>query len=204
MSKANRHTLKNYIYVHRLKPSIKTVGQVAVWDIHWCLAQIYVCSSKCCLRLPGKQLILIQIDDVQCHTLLLLLFWRPLRKARREWGHYISPKTPTPTTNPWKEEKDETVGDKKEGADHANRKALALLLKPASPTPLNTGSLRSFQRDTDRGTKLLQYWEVLQRGGENECLWAIKAPRVTHAGTYGKGNALLRLWRMHWVTLIFK
>ena len=36
------------------------------------------------------------------------------------------------TTNPWKEVKDKTVGDKKERADHANRKALALLLKPAS------------------------------------------------------------------------
>ena len=42
------------------------------------------------------------------------------------------------TTNPWKKEKDKTVGDTKERADHANRKALALLLKPASPTPSNT------------------------------------------------------------------
>ena len=49
------------------------------------------------------------------------------------------------TTNLWKGEKDKTVGDKKEraeSADHANRKALAPLLKPASPTPSNTGSLR--------------------------------------------------------------
>ena len=38
------------------------------------------------------------------------------------------------TTNPWKEE-DKTVGDIKERADNANRKALALLLKSASPTP---------------------------------------------------------------------
>ena len=51
------------------------------------------------------------------------------------------------TTNLYKEEKDKTVGDKRERADHVNRKALALLLKPASPTPSNTGSLRSFQRD---------------------------------------------------------
>ena len=61
------------------------------------------------------------------------------------------------TTNPWKKEKDKTVGDKKERADHANRRALTLLLKPASPTPSNTGSLRSFQRDTERSTKLLRY-----------------------------------------------
>ena len=46
---------------------------------------------------------------------------------------------------------------KKEKADHANRKALTLLLKLASPTPSNTGSLRPFQRDTERGTKVLRY-----------------------------------------------
>ena len=70
----------------------------------------------------------------------------------------LSVQKPQPhTTNPWKEEKDMAVGDKKERADHANRKALALLLKPASPTPSTTGSLRSFQRDTERGTKLLRY-----------------------------------------------
>ena len=70
----------------------------------------------------------------------------------------LSVQRPQPhTTNIWKEEKDKTVGDKKEGADHANRKALAPLLKPASPTPSNTGSLRSFQRDTEVGTNLLRY-----------------------------------------------
>ena len=72
------------------------------------------------------------------------------------------------------------------------KKALALLLKPASPTPSNTGSLRSFQRDIERGTKVMRYWEVLQRGGANECLWATRAPRVTRAGTYGKGNTALK------------
>ena len=39
------------------------------------------------------------------------------------------------------------------------------------------------------GTKVLRYWEVLQRGGANECLSATKAPRVTRAGIYCKGNA---------------
>ena len=105
----------------------------------------------------------------------------------------LSVQRPQPhTTNPWTEEKDKTVGDKKEKADHPNRKALALLLKPTSPTPLKTGSLRSFQRDTKRGTKVLRYWEVLQWGGANKWLWSTKAPQVTHASTYGKGNALLK------------
>ena len=54
----------------------------------------------------------------------------------------ISLQRPQPhTTNPWKKEKDKIVGDKKERADHDNRKAFALLLKPASLTPSNTGSL---------------------------------------------------------------
>ena len=77
------------------------------------------------------------------------------------------------TTNPLKEEEEEEdkiVGDTKERGNHANRKALDLLLKPASPTPSNTESLRLFQRDTERGTKVLRYREVLQRGGANECL----------------------------------
>ena len=70
----------------------------------------------------------------------------------------LSVQRPQPhTTNPWKEEKDKTVGYKKERTDHANMKALALNLKPASPTPSNTGSLRSFQRGTEGSTKLLRY-----------------------------------------------
>ena len=80
----------------------------------------------------------------------------------RERVRTLSVQSPQPhTTNPWKEEKDKIVGVKKERADHANRKALTLLLKPAGQTPSNTclraGSLRSFQRDTERGTKLLRY-----------------------------------------------
>ena len=50
-------------------------------------------------------------------------------------------------------------------AAYANRKALALLLKPASPTPSNTELARSFQRDTKKGIKVLLYCKVLQRGG---------------------------------------
>ena len=50
-------------------------------------------------------------------------------------------------------------------AAEVNKKALALLLKPSSPTPSNTGLARSFQRDTERGIKLLLYCsDILQRG----------------------------------------
>ena len=57
------------------------------------------------------------------------------------------------------EEKDKIVGDKKERADHANRRALALLLEPASPTLSNTGSLRSSQIDTEWSILLYCYTE---------------------------------------------
>ena len=76
----------------------------------------------------------------------------------RERARTLSVQRPHPhTTNPWKKEKFKIVIVKKERTDHANRKALALLLKPVSRTPSNTGSLRSFQRDTERGTKVLRY-----------------------------------------------
>ena len=56
-------------------------------------------------------------------------------------------------------------GDKKGASSKANKKALALLLKPASLIPSNTWSSRSFHRDTDKEIKVLRYCEVLQRGG---------------------------------------
>ena len=55
-----------------------------------------------------------------------------------------------------KEDKGKIVEDKKRESNQANKKALGLLLKPASPRPSNTGSTRSFQRDTEMGIKVLQ------------------------------------------------
>ena len=74
---------------------------------------------------------------------------------------------PSPTLPTYREndEKGKTVEDKKGESNWANKKALDLLLKPANPTPSNTGSTRSFQRDTERRIKVLWYYEVLQREG---------------------------------------
>ena len=93
-----------------------------------------------------------------CVLLLLLLFGVRCERPG-ESANTLSVQRPQPhTTNQWKEEEeDKIVGDTKERADHANRKALALLMKLASPTPSNTGSPISFQRDTERGTKVLRY-----------------------------------------------
>ena len=91
--------------------------------------------------------------------------------------------SPTLPTYRAKEEKGRIVEDKKWESNWAYKKALDLLLKPASPTPSNTGSTRSFQRETDRRIKVLRYCEVLQRGGAKVYRCAIKAPRVTRTGT---------------------
>ena len=78
--------------------------------------------------------------------------------------HPISPKTSAPQyANPWNERRErENSRDKKGASYKANKKALALLLKPASTTLSNTGSPRSFHGGTDRGLKVLWYCEVLQ------------------------------------------
>ena len=94
----------------------------------------------------------------------------------------LSIRRPQPhTTHPWKEEKENIVGDKKKEQ-----------IRPITKHWLCSFLPRSSQRDTERGTEVLRYWEILQRVSANECLWATKAPQVTRACTYGKGNALLK------------
>ena len=112
----------------------------------------------------------------------------------RESGiHPISSKTPAPQYQPIerKKRKGKIVEDySRDRAAHASKITFSLLLKPASPTPPNTGSGRSFQRDTWRWTKVLRYCDVLQRGiAVYRC--ATRAPHVTHPGTYGPGRVPL-------------
>ena len=87
-------------------------------------------------------------------------------KAGRERLTPYQSEDPTPTipTHRMKEEKGKTGGDKNGESSKANE-TFALLLKPASPTPSNTGLLRSLHRDTEKGIKVLLYCEVLQQGG---------------------------------------
>ena len=73
--------------------------------------------------------------------------------------------SPTLPTYKGKEEKGKIVEDKKVESNKANKKALDLVFKHSNPTPSNTGSTRAFQRDTERGIKVLRYCEVPQRGG---------------------------------------
>ena len=79
---------------------------------------------------------------------LLLLLLKKVGSARMRESdtHPISPKTPAPQYQPIeKNKKGKIVKDySRDRAAYANKEALALLLKPASPTPSNTGLARSF------------------------------------------------------------
>ena len=122
--------------------------------------------------------------------LILLLLLKEVSSARlRESDiHPISPKTPALQYQPIdrKKRNEKIVEDySRNRAAQANKKALALLLKPASPTSSNTGSARAFQIDTESGTKVLLYCEVLQRGGAQVYRCATRTPRVMSASLSG-------------------
>ena len=79
----------------------------------------------------------------------------------QDWDRVIytlSVKIPYPTipTNRKKEENWKTVEDKKGGNSYSNKKTMVLMLKHASPTPLNRGSAaRSHHGDKKRQIKVL-------------------------------------------------
>ena len=113
--------------------------------------------------------------------IIIIIIIKIISSARLEKSeNTINPKTQPHPTNPWMEEKEKIVWDKNKERIR-QQEALALLLKPSCPSPSNTGQPRSFHRAAERGTKVLPYWEFLQQGGANECLWATKAPRVTRS-----------------------
>ena len=88
--------------------------------------------------------------------LLLLLKKVISARLRQSDIHPISPKTSAPQYQPIdrKKKNGKRVKDySRDRAAQANKKALALLLKPASPTLSNTGLARLFQRDTEKGIK---------------------------------------------------
>ena len=106
-------------------------------------------------------------DNSALSTLLLLLKKVGSARLRESDIHPLSPKTPASQYQPIdrKKRKGKIAEDYSRDRALANKKALALLLKPASPTPSNFGLERLFQRDTEKGITVLLYCEVLQRGG---------------------------------------
>ena len=80
-------------------------------------------------------------------------------KAEREIHTLSVRKAPTPQYQPIDREKKKGKVEhySRDRAAEAIKKALALLLKPESPTPSNTWLARSFRRDTERGRKVLRY-----------------------------------------------
>ena len=122
-----------------------------------------VCTSERFNILENKSI--GYADEYTLIIIIMLLKEVGSARLRASDMHPISPKTPSPQYQPIdrKKRKVKIVEDYSRGREvYANKKALALLLKPANPTPSNTGSARSFQRDTDRGTKDLRYCDVLQ------------------------------------------
>ena len=91
---------------------------------------------------------------------------------RESDAHPISPKTPAPQYQPIdrKKRKGKRVEYYcRDRAAEANKEALVLLLKPASPTPSKTGLERSFQKDTEKGINVLLYCKVLyKRSNKNK------------------------------------
>ena len=116
---------------------------------------IYILYLYYQLWLVGNLIIIIIVKkDWQCKA----------RRGRLTPYQYEYP-SPTLPAYRGKEDKGKIAEDKIGESNQANKKALDLLLKPANPTPSNTGLTRSFQRDTEREIKVLRYCEVLQLGG---------------------------------------
>ena len=146
-------------------------------------------------------------------NLLSLLLLNDVGSARLRESDVdpMSPKTPAPQYQliDRKKRKGKIVEDySRDRAAQANTKTLTLLLKPASPSPSNTGSARSFQRDNERGTKVLRYSGLLFPAHGPSGMILHHSPfcsevahrytdvrpdhRVcTRAGTYGSGSASL-------------
>ena len=133
-----------------------------------CVPLHAVCTTACCIRV---HVLRFWSDDSWFSSKLFLLRFDLYIIIKKGWQYkagrerltpYQSedPNSATPTHR-MKEEKGKTAGDRKRASSKTNKKALALLLKPASPTPSNTGSLRSFHRDTDKGIKARFWFNVM-------------------------------------------
>ena len=113
--------------------------------------------------------------------------------AGRESENSINPKTATPLNQPMEWRKEKLVGDiRKSWLGQPER--ICAALKTPSPTPSNTGSLRSLQWDTDNETQ--KFCSTEKFYSEEVQMSAYEQPklheRVTRDGTYGQCNAPLR------------
>ena len=110
-----------------------------------------------------------------CIFFLVLSIWdtiikRSLQcKAGREWFTPYQSRDPSPTIPTYRQKEEKGKNSWRQKGIKQRRwikKGLALLLKPTSPTPSNTGSARLLHRDTEIGIKvllLMRYYKVMQR-----------------------------------------
>ena len=109
----------------------------------------------------------VLITTYRLLLLLILIKEDGSARLRESDIHPLSLKTRTAQYQPIdikKRKGRDRVDYSRDRAAYVNKKALALLLKPANPIPSNTGLARLFQWDTESGTKVLWYSEVLRRG----------------------------------------
>ena len=144
-----------------------------------------------------------KVTPIVLIIILIIIKLESAVQGRERVRTLLSVRRPQPhTTIPLKEEKDKIIGDKKERADRANRKALALLLEPASPTPSYTGSSKIVPKrhqEWHKGSAIL-------RGPTTR-----RHERVPMSNQSTTSNTRLHVrqrqciaQRMHWVTLNLK
>ena len=109
------------------------------------------------------------------------------------WGRVIdtlSVQIPQPhNTNPQKERRErENSRRRRRSKQLMPMIALALILKRSCLTPLNTGSERLFNRDTERGIKVL-WTVVLQGSAVSSCISILMYDQT---GTYGTDQSSIK------------
>ena len=117
-------------------------------------------------KLYNHQYVCIYQSTKWVFIIIIIISKRSAVQAGSKWStHYLFkyPHPIIPTYRQW--EDNEENRKQKEIGQFGLIKNTTLLVKPASPTPSNTGSARLFHRDTERGIKVLLYCKVLQWGG---------------------------------------
>ena len=98
------------------------------------------------------------VNFIYRHFIIIIIKKGRQCQAEREWIHPISPKTPAPQYQPIDRKKRNGIKVEdysRDRAAKAHKEALALLLKPTSHSPSNTGLVRSFQSDIEKGIKVM-------------------------------------------------
>ena len=126
---------------------------------------------------PYRTTIVLMRKDKSIIIIIIIIKKGRQCKAKREWYTSYQFEDPSPTTP--------TYRQKEEKGKKSRRKTIVGIeqlrpikkhwpcswKKPASPTPSNMGLARSFQRNTEKGIKVMLFCKVLQWGGAYFAIW---------------------------------